>query len=165
MLVQTTPPEYRDLVIRSVEERLNAEPRICVEAGAVFMGFNYREGIDSLVTALELDLSPLQEMCQLFKATECREAVGRLRTLLKTHFTVSGGEPLIALLSEWKDTESIPLILGRLQSEFDANSVLRITSALRYFGDKALALRAEEIAAHSPEGKALAIRKELKSWA
>lgn len=163
-LATITPKKIRPTVLqvaeRLCETRLYKVPHVA----RLFGSWNYKEGIPFLLGALEMNVGLSGPVCSVIQACNYREAMPTLRELLPVVPMSNGGIAIAQLLGSWKDTESLELLLDKLESEPAGHYVSYLIGSLKNYGESAVRKKIEDIMSRAPDPKAKNIEELLKSW-
>ncbi|MBN2572940.1 MAG: hypothetical protein JXP73_00105 [Deltaproteobacteria bacterium] len=71
-----------------------------------------------------------------------------------------GGPQIAQLLCAWMDTETLPIVLGKLETEYNTLTIAHAMGWLTSFAGPDLVAKLEALAKRSPPDKA----KEILNW-
>ena len=163
-LVRTTPPEYRGLVLRTAEERIDLDARVVNSLGSLYKRYDFRDGVARLLDAMEHEPVVTQTVCDLLKTWDLREHADRLRAMLPVLDLGRPGGPQIAqLLCAWMDVQTLPIILEKLETEYNPSTIRTAIGWLRSFAGAELVAKLEALANRSPPDKAKEILTSIKN--
>lgn len=153
-----TPKDFQTIVLQVAEEILQSDPSKASDIAILFKNWNHIKGIPLLLAVLEMDLSHAPAVCSVIEACNYREATSFLREILSITTVGKGGSPIIRLLSNWGDEESIDIMLDKLERESNAPDMKIIVEGLKKFNNPSIKDRIKKIQANSSEEKAKYIK-------
>ena len=65
-----------------------------------------------------------------------------------------GGPQIAQLLCAWMDTETLPIVLGKLETEYNSSTIITAIGWLKSFAGPDLVAKLEALAKRSPPDKA-----------
>ncbi len=154
-LVRTTPPEYRKLVLQTAEERIDLDARFVNYIGNLYKRYDYRDGIPRLLDAMEHEPGVAQTVCDLLQTWDLRQHADHLRGQLPfLELGRPGGPQICQLLCTWVDAKVLPIVLEKLETEYNTSTIYTAIGWLKSFASADLVAKLEALAKRSPPDKA-----------
>lgn len=163
-LVAITPKQMRPTVLQVAELLCETSLDKVPYVARLFESWNHRGGIPLLLGALEMNVGLSAPVCAAIQACNYREAMPTLREILPVVPMAAGGVAVAQLLGAWKDTESLELLLDKLERESADQYISTLIGSLKNYGEDTVRKRIEEIMSCAPEPKARYIEEQLRSW-